>query len=43
VGDKLYGTKSSSGLQLLAYRLEFVCPNTKQAVIVELPSELQFK
>jgi len=42
VGDKLYGTKSSSGLQLLAYRLEFVCPNTKQPVIVELPRELQF-
>lgn len=43
VGDKLYGTKSTLGLQLLAYRLEFVCPNTKQAVIVELPPELQFK
>lgn len=42
VGDKLYGTKSSSGLQLLAYRLEFICPNTKQPVIVELPQELQF-
>jgi len=43
VGDKLYGTKSTLGLQLLAYRLEFVCPNTKQAVTVELPPELQFK
>lgn len=43
VGDKLYGTKSPEGLQLLAYRLEFVCPNTKQLVIVELPQELQFK
>jgi len=43
VGDKLYGTKSTSGLQLLAYRLEFICPNTKQPVIVELPPELQFK
>lgn len=43
VGDKLYGTKSPSGLQLLAYRLEFVCPNTKQPLIVELPQELQFK
>lgn len=42
VGDKLYGTKASAGLQLLAYRLEFTCPNTKQAVIVELPTELQF-
>ncbi|MDF3012189.1 MAG: RluA family pseudouridine synthase [Cellvibrio sp.] len=43
VGDKLYGTKSNSGLQLLAYRLEFVCPDSKQPVIVELPQELQFK
>jgi len=43
VGDKLYGTKSNSGLQLLAYRLEFVCPNTKQPLIVELPAELQFR
>ncbi|WP_323815491.1 RluA family pseudouridine synthase [Cellvibrio sp. NN19] len=42
VGDKLYGTKASAGLQLLAYRLEFTCPNTKQSVIVELPTELQF-
>jgi tRNA pseudouridine32 synthase/23S rRNA pseudouridine746 synthase len=43
VGDKLYGTKSPSGLQLLAYRLEFICPNTQQPVIVKLPQELQFK
>jgi tRNA pseudouridine32 synthase / 23S rRNA pseudouridine746 synthase len=43
VGDKLYGSKSPSGLQLLAYRLEFVCPNTKQPVIVELPVDMQFK
>ncbi|HCS64553.1 MAG TPA: RNA pseudouridine synthase [Cellvibrio sp.] len=43
VGDKLYGTKSSLGLQLIAYRLEFICPNTKQPIIVELPQELQFK
>lgn len=42
VGDKLYGTKSSSGLQLLAYRLEFICPISKQQVRVELPQELQF-
>lgn len=42
VGDKLYGSKATSGLKLLAYRLEFVCPNTKQVVIVELPPELQF-
>lgn len=43
VGDKLYGTKSSLGLQLIAYRLEFICPNTRQPVIVELPQEMQFK
>lgn len=43
VGDKLYGTKSAAGLQLLAYRLEFICPNSKQPITVELPQELQFK
>ncbi len=43
VGDKLYGTKASTGLQLLAYRLEFVCPNSQQPLIIELPAELQFK
>jgi tRNA pseudouridine32 synthase/23S rRNA pseudouridine746 synthase len=43
VGDKLYGTKASVGLQLLAYRLEFVCPNTKQLLVIELPAEMQFK
>lgn len=43
VGDKLYGTKSASGLQLVAYRLEFICPTTKQPVIAELPIELQLK
>jgi len=43
VGDKLYGTKSTLGLQLIAYRLEFVCPNTKQTVIAELPVDMQFK
>ena len=42
VGDKLYGTKSSAGLQLVAYRLEFICPNTKQPLTIELPQELQF-
>ena len=43
VGDKLYGTKSTSGLQLVAYRLEFICPNTRKLLTVELPEELQFK
>ena len=42
VGDKLYGTKSNSGLQLLAYRLEFVCPFLGQELVVELNKELQF-
>ena len=42
VGDKLYGTKSPVRLQLLAYRLEFVCPIRQQPVIVELPQDLQF-
>lgn len=42
VGDKLYGTKAKVGLQLLAYRLEFVCPLTQRNLIVELDKELQF-
>ncbi len=43
VGDKLYGTKSNSGLELLAYRLEFLCPFMGQGLVVELSKELQFK
>ncbi len=42
VGDKLYGTKSNSGLQLIAYRLEFVCPFSGQELVIELDNELQF-
>lgn len=42
VGDKVYGTKAKIGLQLLAYRLEFVCPITQRNLIVELDKELQF-
>jgi len=42
VGDKLYGTRSDSGLQLLAYRLEFLCPITKQPLEIELDKSLQF-
>ena len=42
VGDKLYGTKAKVGLQLLAYRLEFVCPYSQRNLIVELDKELQF-
>ena len=43
VGDRLYGTKSSAGLQLLAYRLEFTCPISGQNLIIELDKALQFK
>lgn len=42
VGDKLYGTKAKVGLQLLAYRLEFVCPYNQRNLVVELDKELQF-
>ena len=42
VGDKLYGTKAKCGLQLLAYRLEFICPFSKKNLVVELPQEQQF-
>lgn len=42
VGDKLYGVKSNSGLQLLAYRLEFECPFNLQPLIIELPKDQQF-
>lgn len=42
VGDKLYGTKSSAGLQLLAYRLEFTCPFSTENLIIELDKQLQF-
>ena len=43
VGDKLYGTKSNSGLQLLAYRLEFICPFTQEHLKIELDKTLQFE
>jgi tRNA pseudouridine32 synthase/23S rRNA pseudouridine746 synthase len=42
VGDRVYGKKASVGLQLLAYRLEFICPFSQQPLIVELPKEMQF-
>jgi len=42
VGDKVYGTKSNSGLELLAYRLEFVCPFDQRELVIELPKEQQF-
>lgn len=42
VGDRVYGKKASVGLQLLAYRLEFICPFSQQRVVAELPKEMQF-
>lgn len=42
VGDKLYGTKAKRGLQLLAYRLEFICPFSQQKLVVELAKDMQF-
>ncbi|UUA73051.1 RluA family pseudouridine synthase [Cellvibrio sp. QJXJ] len=42
VGDRVYGKKASVGLQLLAYRLEFICPFSQQRVVAELPKEVQF-
>jgi tRNA pseudouridine32 synthase/23S rRNA pseudouridine746 synthase len=42
IGDKIYGNKSSKPLQLLAYRLEFICPVTQQNLVIELEKELQF-
>ena len=42
IGDRVYGTKANSGLQLLAYRLEFVCPFNGNKLVVELEKELQF-
>lgn len=42
VGDRVYGKKASVGLQLLAYRLEFMCPFSQQRVVAELPQEMQF-
>lgn len=42
VGDRVYGTKANVGLQLLAYRLEFICPFSQQRLIAELPKAMQF-
>ena len=42
VGDKLYGSKSAAGLQLLAYRLEFICPLSQQPLIIKLTEDQQF-
>lgn len=42
VGDRVYGKKTAVSLQLLAYRLEFICPFSQQPLKVELPKEMQF-
>lgn len=42
LGDRLYGSADKKPLQLLAYRLEFMCPISKQAIKVELPEAMQF-
>lgn len=40
IGDRLYGSGSKMPLQLLAYKLEFRCPISKQPIRIELPNEL---
>jgi tRNA pseudouridine32 synthase / 23S rRNA pseudouridine746 synthase len=42
IGDRVYGIKSPQGLQLLAYKLEFICPFSKTTLVIELPIEKQF-
>ncbi len=42
VGDKIYGDKANTGLQLLAYRLEFVCPFGGKDLAIELDKSFQF-
>lgn len=39
-GDRLYGSASKTPLQLLAYKLEFCCPISKQPIQLELPKHL---
>lgn len=43
IGDRIYGTASKTPLQLLAYKLEFRCPISKQPIQVELPAELHLQ
>lgn len=40
IGDRIYGRSASTPLQLLAYRLAFRCPISKQEIRVELPDGL---
>lgn len=41
IGDRLYGTASKTPLQLLAYKLEFRCPISRQLISIELPESLR--
>ncbi len=43
IGDRVYGTASKTPLQLLAYKLEFRCPISKQHIRLELPRELHLQ
>ncbi|PUA29775.1 MAG: RNA pseudouridine synthase [Cellvibrio sp. 79] len=40
IADRVYGVASKTPLQLLAYKLEFRCPISKQIIRTELPEEL---
>lgn len=42
IGDRVYGTASTQPLQLLAYRLAYLCPVAQQTLTVELEKEFQF-
>lgn len=42
LGDRLYGKAADLPLQLLAYRLTFTCPFSKQLIDIQLPSDKQF-
>lgn len=43
IGDRIYGTASKTPLQLLAYKLAFRCPISKQQICLELPRELHLQ
>lgn len=41
VGDRLYGKPGKTALQLLAYKLEFICPFSKHQIHIELQEALR--
>ncbi len=43
VGDRLYGKPAACPLQLQAYRLNFICPISKQLINAEVPQARLFK